>query len=57
MQKCKGNRYEDNYSTAKQYTNSKRCTNIEEISKGFSPDKKYIITNANNENIYFGQAI
>ena len=27
--------------------------NIEEISKGFSPDKKYIITNANNEKYLF----
>ena len=26
MQKCKGNRYEDNYSMAKQYTNSKKCS-------------------------------
>ena len=30
---------------------------IEEISKGFSPDKKYIITSANNENIYYGREI
>lgn len=27
----------------------KDAVNIEEISKGFSPDKKYIITKANNE--------
>ncbi|MCQ6284418.1 MULTISPECIES: aminoglycoside phosphotransferase family protein [Bacillus cereus group] len=27
----------------------KEAANIEEISKGFSPDKKYIITNADNE--------
>lgn len=27
----------------------KDAANIEEISKGFSPDKKYIITNADNE--------
>lgn len=27
----------------------KDAVNIEEISKGFSPDKKYLITNANNE--------
>lgn len=53
MQKCKGNRYEDNYSTAKQYTNCKDAANIEEISKGFSPDKKYVITNANNEKYLF----
>ena len=49
MQKCKGNRYEDNYSMAKQYTNSKNAVDIKEISKGFSPDKKYIITSANND--------
>ncbi|ANE85440.1 MULTISPECIES: aminoglycoside phosphotransferase family protein [Bacillus cereus group] len=31
----------------------KDAANIEEISKGFSPDKKYIITNANNEKYLF----
>lgn len=34
---------------AKQYTNSKNAVDIKEISKGFSPDKKYIITSANND--------
>ncbi|HFK1720627.1 TPA: aminoglycoside phosphotransferase family protein [Bacillus cereus] len=31
----------------------KDAANIEEISKGFSPDKKYVITNANNEKYLF----
>ncbi|PFL57544.1 aminoglycoside phosphotransferase family protein [Bacillus cereus] len=31
----------------------KDAANIEEIFKGFSPDKKYIITNANNEKYLF----
>ena len=35
----------------------KDAVDIKEISKGFSPDKKYIITSTNNENIYCGQAI
>ena len=54
MQKCKGIDMKIITARQKQYTNSKKMqTNIEEISKGFSPDKKYIITNANNEKYLF----
>ena len=34
---------------AKQYTNSKRCNEYCRISKGFSPDKKYIVTTIDEE--------
>ena len=53
MQKCKG--IDMKIITARQSNIQivKDAANIEEISKGFSPDKKYIITNANNEKYLF----
>ena len=49
MQKCKGIDMKIITAWQNNIQIVKNAVDIKEISKGFSPDKKYIITSANND--------